>query len=74
MEQYIGHFITLGGSLAAFAFGYGRLTARLGSVERAIEQAVTRREFEVLESRLKEVVDEMRGLRQDIIMIWKGGN
>ena|GEM_PF-5717549 len=72
METYlIGPAISLIGSLAAFAFGYGSLSARLKAFERDIEHTVSREEFKALSKRLDDVVSELRGLRSDLLAIVK---
>ena len=81
METYlIGPAISLAGSLAVFAFGYGVLTARyaalsdrLKALEKDIEQTVTRAEFKALSNRLDDMVAEIRGLRSDLLAIVREG-
>ena len=53
--------------LVTFAAGYGAVSARLRSVEQRLEETVTRREHEALERRLSEIVQELRGLRAEIV-------
>lgn len=70
MEPYlIGPALSLAGSLAAFAFGYGSLSARLKAFERDVEQTVTREEFKALSRRLDDLVAELRGLRSDLMAV-----
>ena len=53
--------------LVTFAAGYGAVSARLKAVETRMEETVTRREHEALERRLLEIVQELRGLRAEIV-------
>jgi hypothetical protein len=53
--------------LVTFAAGYGAVSARLRAVETRMEETVTRREHEALERRLLEIVQELRGLRAEIV-------
>ena len=74
MEPYlIGPALSLAGSLAAFAFGYGSLSARLKAMERSVEHTVSRAEFKALSSRLDDMVAEIRGLRSDLLAIVREG-
>ena len=53
--------------LVTFAAGYGAVSARPSAVESRIEETVTSAEHEALERRLLEIVQELRGLRAEIV-------
>lgn len=70
-QAIIGLILALAIPGATFAAAWGNTTTRLSAVEARMEQTVTRAELAPLIENVREVRDELKGLRADLLSIVK---
>jgi len=69
-----GPLLTIAISLVTVGITYGALNTRLRAVEQGLLNAITRAEFNGLEVRMGQVVDELRGMRSELLAVVRDAN